>query len=72
MRDALPVVSFIRRSMFIKGGKGIPFRTHWIGANPEKSDLVNSVVQTEENLVNSVLCCFSLGKNRQNAPKTPA
>ena len=38
-------------------------RTRWIGANPKKSDLVNSGVRTKENLVNSVFCCFSWDKS---------
>ena len=46
-------------------------RTRWIGANPEKSNLVViSGVRTEENLVNSVFCCFSLGKTHKMLPKS--
>ena len=45
-------------------------RARRIGANPEKSDLVNSGVRTEENLVNSVLCCFFLGKTDKMLPKS--
>ena len=39
------------------------FRARWIGASPEKSDLVNSRVRTKENLVNSVFCRFSWEKS---------
>ena len=50
--------------------KNLLIWTRWIGANPEKSDLVNFGVRTKENLVNSVFCYFSW-KNRQNIPKIP-
>ena len=39
------------------------FRTRCIGANPEKSDLVNFGVRTKENLVNFVFFCFSWEKS---------
>ena len=33
-------------------------KTHPLGANPEKSELVISGEQTQENVVNAVFCCF--------------
>ena len=44
--------------------------TRRIGANPEKSDLVNFRARTEENLVNSVFSCFFLGKTDKMLPKS--
>ena len=41
----------------------VQFITRRIGANPEKSDLVNFRGPTKKNLVNSVFCCFSWEKS---------
>ena len=46
-------------------------RARWIGANPEKSDLVNFRVQTEKNLVNFCVLLFFLGKTNKMLPNPP-
>ena len=42
-------------------------RERRIGVNPEKSDLVNFRGPDEENLVNSVFCCFSWEKSTKSS-----
>ena len=44
-------------------------RTRRIGANPEKSDLVNFRGPTRETLVNSVFCCFCWEKSTKCSRK---
>ena len=69
--DPKDVIFRLTSSDLCRGSLAAWIRTHrMIGANPEKSDLVNFRGPDWRNLVNSVFCCFFLKKVDKMFPKS--
>ena len=78
MTDFLRLIDVNAGGFRLKKGQGtlhprfMLLRTHQIGANPEKSDLVNVRGQSWRKFSELCVLLFFPRKNRQNPPKTPA